>query len=396
MNKNTLFAHTTTGYKHIQMDLANEDSVDLWQNDPYQIIAIADGHGARECFRSEVGSSLAVDVAIQNLKLFAQTVDKYDLDHVLQNEEDREALIRSLIQDIVDNWNQYVYADIQAFPIREEEYQRAQTLSSIYQKGMYLTNIYGTTLLSALITENYILILQQGDGVCICVDQNGFLYQPMPDDALCIRNITTSLCDKDASRRMRYVWIDRRQADTVAIMIASDGIDKSFQDLIHLQAFFGELCLEIKDLDQEKIQSYFAHLLPEISKRGSKDDTSLAGWIDPSKIEAVKKELEHYVQVAHNMDRLKSAENRLHHEKNAKKHFDMEKGKLESRVQKIEKEIEALQEEKIELRKNLDALEMLHSKQVNACKDAQHSLDEANGRFVRSLMSLEEQKKEEQ
>lgn len=39
---------------------------------------------------------------------------------------------------------------------------------------------------------------------------------------------------------------------------------------------------------------------------------------------------------------------------------------------------------------------MLHSKQVNACKDAQHSLDEANGRFVRSLMSLEEQKKEEQ
>lgn len=226
MNKNTLFAHTTTGYKHIQMDLANEDSVDLWQNDPYQIIAIADGHGARECFRSEVGSSLAVDVAIQNLKLFAQTVDKYDLDHVLQNEEDREALIRSLIQDIVDNWNQYVYADIQAFPIREEEYQRAQTLSSIYQKGMYLTNIYGTTLLSALITENYILILQQGDGVCICVDQNGFLYQPMPDDALCIRNITTSLCDKDASRRMRYVWIDRRQADPVAIMIASDGIDK--------------------------------------------------------------------------------------------------------------------------------------------------------------------------
>lgn len=395
MKKRTVFANSAMGFKHRQMALANEDAFALLDKDSYKIIAIADGHGARECFRSEIGSRLAVDVAIQNLEVFAQTIDKYALFPHLQNPEDQEQLVRSLIQDIVENWNQYIYADIQAFPIQEEEYMRAQTLSSIYQKGMYLTNIYGTTLLAALICESYILILQQGDGLCVQVDQQGNVSYPVPEDDLCIRNITTSLCDKDAIKRMRYVLIDRNEADLAALFLSSDGIEKSFNDTIHLSAFYAELCRELEELDDLNIEYYFDHLLPIISKRGSKDDVSIAGWIDQEQIENIDSKLAQYVQVAHNMDEMKRAEDQLHQEQNTKKHFHLECDKIDQRLQSLDQHINELKQEKEDLKKSLAAMEAKCSQQTIGCKKAEHALQEANGRYIRSLIALEEQKEEE-
>ncbi|WP_290172267.1 protein phosphatase 2C domain-containing protein [uncultured Dubosiella sp.] len=212
VSKHTLFSNSATGSKHVQDGLSNEDSVLTLEHDDYQIVAVADGHGARECFRSEIGSRLAVDVAVKNLELFAQTIKRYDLYSYLEQEKERDELVRSLIQDIVDHWNQYVYADIKAYPIQDDEYERAQTLSSIYQKGMYLTNIYGSTLLAALMTPEYILIVQQGDGTCAVFNEDGSLDDPMPEDDLCIRNLTTSLCDKDALRVYRPA---RKRSDGV-------------------------------------------------------------------------------------------------------------------------------------------------------------------------------------
>lgn len=390
MSKNTLFSHSVTGTKHLQTGLINEDSVLTLDKENYQIFAVADGHGARECFRSEIGSRLAVDVAVKNLEIFAQTVEHYDLYNYLKKEKERDELIRSLIQDIVEQWNQYVYADIKAYPIRDEEYERAQTLSSIYQKGMYLTNIYGSTLVASLITPQYILLIQQGDGSCIVLNEDGFLDSPIPEDDLCIRNLTTSLCDKDAAKRMRYVFVDRTKQDPIAIFLASDGIEQSFADQLHLSAFYAELCLEMLDLDVQDLDLYFTNLLPQISERGSKDDVSIAGAMDLERMVQVKDVLSHTVKVARNMDLMHNAQSAYKQETSTKNHYIRESEKLLKEIEDVNEEIYELQEKKSHLLHDLDKVKSLYSSQIIVCKEAQCAFDEANGIYVRSLMALEE------
>ncbi len=390
VSKHTLFSNSATGSKHVQDGLSNEDSVLTLEHDDYQIVAVADGHGARECFRSEIGSRLAVDVAVKNLELFAQTIKRYDLYSYLEQEKERDELVRSLIQDIVDHWNQYVYADIKAYPIQDDEYERAQTLSSIYQKGMYLTNIYGSTLLAALMTPEYILIVQQGDGTCAVFNEDGSLDDPMPEDDLCIRNLTTSLCDKDAAKRMGYVFIDRRENDPMALFLASDGVERSFYDTIHLSAFYAELCLELCELEGADLETYLSHLLPQISERGSRDDVTMAGLMDAGRIMAAREALTRTVNVARKMDLMKSAETILKQETNTKKHYVRESEKIEHEIHDVDDKILELEEKKSHLLQDLEKMKTMHTSQILVCKEAETEFDEANGMFVRSLMALEE------
>lgn len=392
MSQTTLFSNSTIGARHLLQQMTNQDSCQTAAGQDYQIFAVADGHGATECFRSEIGSRLAVDVAIKNLELFAQTIKKYDLYSYLSRPKERDELIRSLISDIVAQWNQYVYADIKAYPIKEEEYERSQTLSSIYQKGMYLTNIYGSTMIAGLVTPEYIVLFQQGDGTLVVLEEDGTIDDPMPEDDLCIRNLTTSLCDKDAAKRMRYVYMDRKEKDPIAMIAATDGVERSFGDNIHLSAFYAELFYELSELDEEQVGAYLANLLPQISQRGSQDDVTMAGFFDAGRIGPIGEVLVKTVRTARSMDTMKSAESTLKQEITSKNHYIRESEKLHHELMDIENEMKALEKHRQDIIREIDQIQKKHMSTLIACKEAKNVYDKANCMFIQSLIALEEHK----
>lgn len=392
VSQTTLFSNSTIGARHLLQQMTNQDSCQTAASQDYQIFAVADGHGATECFRSEIGSRLAVDVAIKNLELFAQTIKKYDLYSYLSRPKERDELIRSLISDIVAQWNQYVYADIKAYPIKEEEYERSQTLSSIYQKGMYLTNIYGSTMIAGLVTPEYIVLFQQGDGTLVVLEEDGTIDDPMPEDDLCIRNLTTSLCDKDAAKRMRYVYMDRKEKDPIAMIAATDGVERSFGDNIHLSAFYAELFYELSELDEEEVGAYLANLLPQISQRGSQDDVTMAGLFDAGRIGPVGEILVKTVQTARSMDTMKSAESTLKQEITSKNHYIRESEKLHHELMDVENEMKALEKHRQDIIREIDQIQKKHMSTLIACKEAKNVYDKANCMFIQSLIALEEHK----
>lgn len=392
MSQTTLFSNSTIGARHLLQQMTNQDSCQTAAGQDYQIFAVADGHGATECFRSEIGSRLAVDVAIKNLELFAQTIKKYDLYSYLSRPKERDELIRSLISDIVAQWNQYVYADIKAYPIKEEEYERSQTLSSIYQKGMYLTNIYGSTMIAGLVTPEYIVLFQQGDGTLVVLEEDGTIDDPMPEDDLCIRKLTTSLCDKDAAKRMRYVYMDRKEKDPIAMIAATDGVERSFGDNIHLSAFYAELFYELSELDEEQVGAYLANLLPQISQRGSQDDVTMAGFFDAGRIGPIGEVLVKTVRTARSMDTMKSAESTLKQEITSKNHYIRESEKLHHELMDIENEMKALEKHRQDIIREIDQIQKKHMSTLIACKEAKNVYDKANCMFIQSLIALEEHK----
>lgn len=392
VSQTTLFSNSTIGARHLLQQMTNQDSCQTAASQDYQIFAVADGHGATECFRSEIGSRLAVDVAIKNLELFAQTIKKYDLYSYLSRPKERDELIRSLISDIVAQWNQYVYADIKAYPIKEEEYERSQTLSSIYQKGMYLTNIYGSTMIAGLVTPEYIVLFQQGDGTLVVLEEDGTIDDPMPEDDLCIRNLTTSLCDKDAAKRMRYVYMDRKEKDPIAMIAATDGVERSFGDNIHLSAFYAELFYELSELDEEEVGAYLANLLPQISQRGSQDDVTMAGLFNAGRIGPVGEILVKTVQTARSMDTMKSAESTLKQEITSKNHYIRESEKLHHELMDVENEMKALEKHRQDIIREIDQIQKKHMSTLIACKEAKNVYDKANCMFIQSLIALEEHK----
>ena len=59
------FAHSSWGPKYKAKGFACQDYSDKQNLDDVQIIAVADGHGSNDCFRSNIGSELAVKIAFE-------------------------------------------------------------------------------------------------------------------------------------------------------------------------------------------------------------------------------------------------------------------------------------------------------------------------------------------
>ena len=375
METYSIFSQSVIGYKHVQNGYQNEDSCESFQENDALMIAVADGHGARECFRSRIGSKIATDTALDMLKIFSNTVKEYNLLPNLYKYDQREELIRALIHDLVEMWNERVLAHIQQFPIQEEEFVQAKTLSTMYQKGMYLTNIYGTTLLCAVLTKEYLLILQQGDGVCVLIDEDGSFIEPVAKDHLCVRHMTTSLCDKDAEKRMRYTYFDLRSKKIGALFLASDGVSDSFADAMQLEAFFAELSKELVSLESGEEGYYLRSLLQRVSEYGSRDDSTIAGIINRDVLQKAHGHIDLLSQKAMDHRHMVDAQRKWLSFGNQKKQLNETYVQLQKSLSNLDEKILRLKEEKEDIYHQMEALSLQHSQLVAYEKEAKNELE---------------------
>jgi len=252
------------GFSHISKGLVCQDSSAFYCDDTISIAVVADGHGSQKHFRSDVGSKIAVDIAIKSIKDFM--TDESSFTKAIKNNSDK--VLTRVESNIVYNWNNSINEHYNNNPICENE------ISEISQHDLQqlsIESIYGSTLIIATMTDNYWFGIQIGDGNCVCLYQNGESKILIPSDDRLVANFTTSLCDNDAIHNFRHYYSN---VMPIALLVSTDGLSGSFFDENTFLNFNRRIISQMSNYDFA-LESLKQHLHKR-SKEGSYDDISIA------------------------------------------------------------------------------------------------------------------------
>lgn len=277
-----VFAASVAGKKYLERGLPCQDSSAFLEFDNVQAIAVADGHGGKDYFRSDIGSRLAIETAFNQIKIFCN--------ELTADERFSENGIKNFEFSIWEAWITAVKKHWQENPVVNEP--RWQDVSDKY-KARYTTDeqyipvAYGTTLICAVSIGSQVLIVQIGDGSCVVLQRNGECKVPVPPDAENFANLTTSLCDADAYKKFRHVVLDCAEDSLLAplaIFLSTDGLDDCYPICDNekwLCKLYREAILDsmISDGFAATCEELREELLPYMTEHGSNDDISLACFV---------------------------------------------------------------------------------------------------------------------
>lgn len=246
--------------------------------DDYALAVVSDGHGGERYFRSDIGSMLAVEVTVKCVTEFAKnfSADTYSEKPLtaIGIGEPGLSILGQLTGSIIVGWRNAVKEHVVTHPLT-----KAERLIAEPKDEHEWEKAYGCTLIVTLRTSHYWLAFQIGDGKSVAIGDDGIPYEPVPWDDRCFLNRTTSICDATAANEFRYC-IGGNDTAPVAIFLGSDGIDDSFGEEENLYNFYVQLAKSFAKDGYDVTTADLEATLPILSKRGSQDDMSVAGWYD--------------------------------------------------------------------------------------------------------------------
>lgn len=254
------FAFSAQGYAHLQAAIPCQDRSRAWTDGRAGAIAAADGHGGREYARSAVGAKRAATISLKWLRLALsrwRTVDHKKL--------------AFLSGRILREWRVSCRKHFRAHPLTASERARLGP-----HDGQFRPSLYGATLLYAAMTPGFCFISQIGDGLGLRLGAADEADFPVPDDPRLCGQCTTSLCDAGAKGEFRH-WLSNRPGGTRAILLCTDGVADSYAPAS--LALFGEKIAAVWRENRAQGCEQLRAWLPELSRRGSGDDMSIAGLV---------------------------------------------------------------------------------------------------------------------
>lgn len=273
MNTTYDFAFSEQGYNHVKSGKVCQDSSGHYSDGSMAVVVVADGHGSDNYPRTDRGSGFAVEATITAIREFVKTVEVSAIDISV----DSESYLEQLAKNILANWYAAVDADLEKYPFSEEELSKvSEKYKRRYMSGQRQEKAYGTTLIAACQTEDYWFGLQIGDGKCVCISQDGSMYEPIPWDEDCQANITTSICDAEAIDEFRYFFT---KECPVATLMGTDGIDDSYVNSEEMYVLYRSILAIFAEHGRETGETEIQAFLPGLSRKGSGDDVSIAGIV---------------------------------------------------------------------------------------------------------------------
>lgn len=267
------FAFSEQGYNHIKADKVCQDSSGHYSDDLMAIVVVADGHGSDNYPRTDRGSSFAAEATITAIRDFVKTVE----DSAIDISVDSDSYLEQLAKNILANWYAAVDADLEKYPFSEEELEKvSDKYKNRYLSGERQEKAYGTTLIAACQTKNYWFGLQIGDGKCVCISQDGSMFEPIPWDDDCQANVTTSICDADAIDEFRYFFT---RECPIATLMGTDGIDDSYANSEEMYVLYRSILAIFAEYGRAVGETEIKEFLPGLSRKGSGDDVSIAGIV---------------------------------------------------------------------------------------------------------------------
>lgn len=264
------------GASHLRAGLPNQDAIRWWPESGTGlplILAVSDGHGSTKCFRSDVGARNSVSASITEMeRLLAGQPDLTNLSAVKRMAEER------LPQAVARAWENAVTAHLEANPFSAEELNALEGKDSLAARQAVETNpflAYGTTILTVLITEMFILYLQLGDGDILAVSPMGEVTRPLPSDEQLLGNETTSLCSREAWRDFRIGFQALSTTPPALILVSTDGYSNSFRDEEGFLRVGSDLLEMLRADGLDRVSTDLDTWLTHASQAGSGDDITL-------------------------------------------------------------------------------------------------------------------------
>ena len=277
------FHHTCIGSSHLASGKPCQDASYSETSDRMSIAIVSDGHGGAIHSRSDIGAQMALRAA------------RYVMDNNPLTSWQDPTIRTALFDELVRLWRELVMEHYELLSYNEDP--DPTTIFDIKPKEdpQNIYSLYGCTLMVACIYENGWFVFQIGDGKCVTINSlqkifetsennsNGSILisrltsEPVPTDDRCFLNMTTSLCDPNASTEFRFCG-GNEDSTPVAIFLGSDGIDNSWQTEKALHNFYIEVlkhCTSAEDVIRD-----LAEALPQLSQAGSQDDMSVAAIVD--------------------------------------------------------------------------------------------------------------------
>jgi hypothetical protein len=293
------FSESVIGHSHLKKQKPCQDSSLCVIEKDYLLIAVADGHGGDQYFRSDRGSEFAVETVKECManadfrKRLEETIENKNKQHDKALEKEQNALIYQLKSSILSNWSKRAHNDFCSDPFNDAELEAVpEKYVEKYKKGEKIESAYGSTLIAALLTTRYLLVMQIGDGNCVVVEKDlKFKFLAELIDKKCFLNTTTSLCDGDALGAFHHVLIlnkDEMPNLPAAVFIGTDGVDDSLGNEEGLYSFYRTILKGFSEKDTETAKNELFAYLPRLSEKGSGDDVSVAAIIDKEWLEAQK------------------------------------------------------------------------------------------------------------
>ncbi len=259
------FGCSRTGASHLRSSRPCEDAFALWSGSsgavPCIAIAVADGHGDPRHDQSRTGSALAVQAAVDELTAFHRMNLHTVPPHILRSEFRADFPRR-----VTRRWRDAVQADARV---------REFVLTPAGAPGSDEYVRYGSTLISALIVADTILVGQIGDGDVVLVRPDGMIECPIPSDTRLVGKETHSLSSRDAHLLWRTATLDR--GDGGVLIAATDGVSDSFDGTEgeEFLRFVKSLVARVNEFGIESVAGSMKGWLDRYSELASGDDMTI-------------------------------------------------------------------------------------------------------------------------
>lgn len=262
------FCHTVTGMSHLEKGTVCQDYSAYQINDKYSVAVVADGHGSKKHFRSDLGSKFAVEAALETIEEFYDTPEFEEA--ILA---DDEKIIKMIEKHIIARWNEKIQAHISENPVTEKE--KKPFTEEEFEEFADAT-FYGTTLVMAVMNDLFTFGVQIGDGSLVAIFEDAEAEMPIVYQESAPANITASMCNSNAIDLFSSFFIDDRYP--IAVFVSTDGLYTSFNSEDDFLDYHTIITSKLDDLD-----GFDETIVKNLTKRanfGTQDDISLACVFD--------------------------------------------------------------------------------------------------------------------
>ena len=273
-----VLGYSQRGASHVRQNLPNQDAIGhslAADGSPPLILAVADGHGSPKSFRSEVGAQFAVEVGVEVCREFLDAMQGAAPSTVKSEAELKipARIFQRWRQRVDEHFGQNPFMDAELARLAEQVGGTARNRAT---RPEQLHVAYGATLLVTVVTSQFLICFQLGDGDILAVsDSTGIADRVIPKDDSLIANETTSLCQDDGQRYMRFRFQLFQGAPPAMVLLSTDGYSNSFATPGAFLKAGADYLDMLRTDGADEVEKNLPAWLEETSRNGSGDDITV-------------------------------------------------------------------------------------------------------------------------
>ncbi len=252
------------GAVHIARDKPCQDAIKLYGAPLYSVACVADGHGSGRCPYSDEGARAAVEIACELLKNVLDSAGNVEDARKFLNEQ-KEIYIPKRIEAL---WKERVDS------LWKERADKPPDASASSDR-LFPYELYGTTLLSIVITDAFAFAVQIGDGDMLMIDADGEAGRLFPATEQA-GSETYSLCMENSWQYVQTQLLRLPEKRPLLFLLSSDGYANSFTEASGFLKAGKDIFAMWRENGPEYIRENIEDWLTRSSEMGSGDDITLA------------------------------------------------------------------------------------------------------------------------